>query len=144
MVEWLRTIGRDLGLMLQALSVMLFVSLIIPTIWQEYYAIPGLLFSGLITFGAGAGLAKLCANTSEPGKLHGMMIAASGWFLIALFGALPFYFIAWTVALDPTFLTVPQMQPEGYATLAVFRQPINGIFESMSGFTGTGLTMTDR
>lgn len=43
MVAWLRTIGRDLGRMLQALSAMLFLSLIV---WQEYYAIPGLLLSG--------------------------------------------------------------------------------------------------
>ncbi|WP_227353855.1 TrkH family potassium uptake protein [Haladaptatus salinisoli] len=144
MVAWLRTIGRDLGRMLQALSAMLFLSLIVPTVWREYYAIPGLLLSGLITFGVGSGLAKLCRDAAEPGKLHGMMIAASGWFLVALFGALPFYFIAWTVALDPGFLAVPQMRPEGYETLAAFRRPINGIFESMSGFTGTGLTMTNR
>ncbi|GAA0235797.1 TrkH family potassium uptake protein [Halobacterium noricense] len=130
--------------MLQALSVIVFASLLIPIVWQEYYAIPGLLLSGLITCSVGTGLTKLCENAAEPGKLHGMMIAASGWFLVALFGALPFYFIAWTVALDPTFLNVPRMQPEGYETLAAFRQPINGIFESMSGFTGTGLTMTNR
>ncbi|WP_227379870.1 TrkH family potassium uptake protein [Haladaptatus halobius] len=139
MVEWLRTIGRDLGRMLQALSGMLFVSLSIPLVWREYYAIPGLLLSGLITFSLGIGLAKLCRNAVEPGKLHGMMIAASGWFLIALFGSLPFYFIAWTVALDPALISAPPMTE----TLAVFKHPINGVFESMSGFTGTGLTMTD-
>ncbi|WP_231186730.1 TrkH family potassium uptake protein [Haladaptatus sp. DYF46] len=144
MVEWLRTIGRDLGRMLQALSAMFFVSLLIPLVWREYYAVPGLLLSGLLTLSLGAGLTRWCRSAAEPGKLHGMMIAASGWFLVALFGALPFYFIAWTVKLDPVFLSVPQMQPEGYATLAAFRHPINGIFESMSGFTGTGLTMTDR
>ena len=68
-----------------------------------------------------------------------MMFAASGWLCIALLGSLPFTLVAWTAALDPG-LGAPPPTP----TLAVFKNPLNSVFESMSGFTGTGLTMTDN
>jgi len=56
-----------------------------------------------------------------------------------LFGSLPFTIVAWIVTLEPG-LGAPDLTP----TLAAFRNPLNGFFESMSGFTGTGLTMTDN
>jgi trk system potassium uptake protein TrkH len=133
----LRTVLSDLGRILQALSGMMFLSILVPIIWKEYYAIPGLLVSGGLTLGVGSLFSKLAGDAEEPAKLHGMMIAASGWFLVALFGSLPFLLVAWTVTLDPLWLSVSA----DTATLAVFRNPLNGIFESMSGFTGTGLTM---
>ena len=88
----------------------------------------------MIPFGIGWYLTSRFAGAQKPNKLYGMTIAASGWFCIALFGSLPFTLIAWTVALDPGY---------GTPTLAAFLDPLNGFFESMSGFTGTGLTMTD-
>lgn len=133
------TIGRDLGRILLALSGMLLVSLIVALLWGEYYTVPGLLLSGLLVLAVGWPLTHRFRDAAEPGKLHGMTIAASGWLLVALFGALPFWFIAWTVALAPDWF-VPEMTP----TLAAFLSPTNAVFESMSGFTGTGLTMADR
>jgi len=141
MAARLPTIARDLGRMLQALGGLVFVSLLVPIVWGEFYAIPGLLVSGAIPFAIGRGLARRFERASDPGKLHGMMIAASGWLFVGVFGSLPFLLIAWTVAADPAVLSVPTgAQTE---TLAAFREPINAFFESMSGFTGTGLTMTD-
>ncbi|SFP84886.1 Cation transport protein [Halolamina pelagica] len=35
-------------------------------------------------------------------------------------------------------------EPAQTATLAAFTEPLNALFESVSGFTGTGLTMTDN
>ncbi|MFW6376577.1 MAG: TrkH family potassium uptake protein [archaeon] len=135
------TIARDLGRMLQALGGLVFVSLLVPLVWGEFYAIPALLVSGAIPFAIGRLLWRRYRDAPEPAKLHGMMIAASGWFLVGTFGSLPFLLIAWTVALDPAPLSVPASAST--ETLAAFREPINAFFESMSGFTGTGLTMTD-
>ncbi|MFB6183676.1 MAG: TrkH family potassium uptake protein [Haloarculaceae archaeon] len=124
--------------MLQALAGMLFVSLLIPLVWGEYYVLPAFLAAGLLTLGIGTGLYERFAGAEDPDKLHGMYVAASGWFLVAAFGSLPFTFVAWTVALHPAFV------PPAVAThsLSAFKNPLNGLFESMSGFTGTGLTMT--
>lgn len=129
----------DLGRILQALSGIMFLSVLVPLIWGEYYAIPGLLVSGGLTLGVGTLFSMVAGDAEEPTKLHGMMIAASGWLLVALFGSLPFLLVAWTVSLDPFWISIPM--DVDTLTLAAFRNPLNGVFESMSGFTGTGLTM---
>ncbi|MFB6109425.1 MAG: TrkH family potassium uptake protein [Halodesulfurarchaeum sp.] len=133
-----RTILRDVGRMLEALGGLMVLSLLIPIVWREFYAVPPLLLSAAIPIALGAGLHRRYESASDPTRYHGMVIAASGWFLVAVFGALPFVLVAWTVRLDPALLDAPA----GTATLAAFTNPINAVFESMSGFTGTGLTMT--
>lgn len=108
-------------------------------VWGEFYAVPALLVTGIVPLGIGRLLVGRFAGAERPNKLRGMMIAASGWFCIALFGSLPFTIVAWTIALNPGLGS-----PEPTATLTAFENPFNGFFESMSGFTGTGLTMTDN
>lgn len=136
----LATVGRDLGRVLLALSGLIFVSALVPLVWGEYYAVPGLVVSGAVPLVPGWMLSRYFSDAREPGKFHGMVIAASGWFLVALLGSLPFLTVAWTVALAPGWLGAPELTP----TLAAFRSPLNAVFESTSGFTGTGLTMVDR
>lgn len=143
MGQRLKPLARDLGRILKALSGMVFLSIIVSISWGEYYAVPALVISGLIPLGIGHLLTVRYPEPENIGKLHGMMIAASGWFFVGVFGSLPFYLIAWTVAVDPYggLVTVPASV--GTPTLAAFRDPLNSVFESMSGITGTGLTMTD-
>ncbi|MFC7139244.1 TrkH family potassium uptake protein [Halosimplex aquaticum] len=143
MRQRLKPLARDLGRILTALSGIVFASIVVSVAWGEFFAVPALLVSGLIPLGIGRLLTTRYSDADEIGKLHGMMIAASGWLLVGLFGTLPFVLIAWTVAVDPFF--GPLAVPAGMdtPTLAVFRNPLNGFFESLSGFTGTGLTMTD-
>ncbi|WP_137286318.1 TrkH family potassium uptake protein [Halorussus salinisoli] len=138
MVEF-EALSRDVGRILQALSGLMFVSIFVSVVWGEYYAVPGLLISGGITLVVGSALTRIVSEEVEIGKLHGMIIAASGWFLVAVFGSLPFYLIALTVRSNPAVLATPELTP----TLDAFTNPLNALFESMSGFTGTGLTMTD-
>ncbi len=140
MNEAMETIGRDLGRILEALSGLLFVSLLVPLVWGEFWAMPALIVSGLVPFVIGYYLTSRFREATQPGKLHGMIIAATGWLLVAIFGSLPFLSIAWTVELGLPVVETPA-QTE---TLAAFTEPLNALFESMSGFTGTGLTMTDN
>ncbi|WP_433634370.1 TrkH family potassium uptake protein [Halomicrococcus sp. NG-SE-24] len=139
----LKPLARDLGRILEALSGMIFLSIIVAIVWGEYYAIPALVISGMVPLGLGHLLTTRYPDPEDIGKLHGMMIAASGWFFVGVFGSLPFYLIAWTVALDP--YGGPLAVPANVVTptLAAFQDPLNSFFESMSGITGTGLTMTD-
>ncbi len=134
------TIGRDLGRIFQALAGLLFVSLLVPLVWGEYWAMLSLFISGLVPFVIGYALTARFQGAAQPSKLHGMIIAATGWFCVAIFGSLPFMLIAWTVEIGLPFIETPSQT----ATLAAFTDPLNAIFESMSGFTGTGLTMTDN
>jgi len=136
-------IARDLGRILQALAGMVFISVAISLVWGEFYAVPALVVSGLVPLVVGRALSGRYADAGEPGKLRGMMIAASGWFFVAVFGTVPFVLVAWTVALDPFGGPLSVPPGAGSETLAAFQSPLNGFFESMSGITGTGLTMTD-
>jgi trk system potassium uptake protein TrkH len=137
------TIGRDLGRILQALACLVLVSIVVSIVWGEYYAIPALFVSGLVPLGIGRLLSTRFGAADDPGKLHGMVIAASGWFCVGVFGSLPFLLIAWTIAIDPAGLGAPDLSGRAASTVGAFRDPLNALFESMSGFTGTGLTMTD-
>ena len=139
----LKPLARDLGRILQALSGMMFLSIIVAALWGEFYAIPALFVSGLVPLGIGYALTRRYPEQRDLGKLHGMMIAASGWFLVGVFGGLPFYLVAWTVAGDPYGGVLAAPAGVDTPTIAAFRNPLNSVFESMSGFTGTGLTMTD-
>jgi trk system potassium uptake protein TrkH len=138
-----QVIARDLGRILKALSGMVFASAVVSLAWGEFYAVPALVVSGIVPLVVGWGLSRRYADAGQPGKLHGMMIAASGWFFVALFGTFPFLLVAWTVALDPFGGPLGVPAGAGSETLAAFRSPLNSFFESMSGITGTGLTMTD-
>jgi trk system potassium uptake protein TrkH len=141
--ESIRTIGRDLGRILRALAAITFASIVVPLVWREFYAIPAIVLAGLLPLAIGTALNRQYTDADEPGKLHGMMIAASGWFLVAVFGTFPFLLVAWTVALDPFAGPLAVPAAVDTSTLAAFTNPLNSFFESMSGFTGTGLTMTD-
>ena len=137
------TIGRDLGHILQALAGLMLVSIVVPVLWGEYYAIPALVLSALVPLSIGWLLTRTFSEADDPGKLHGMMVAASGWFFVGIFGSLPFLLIAWTITVDPAGVGAPDLTGRAASTVGAFRNPLNGVFESMSGFTGTGLTMTD-
>ena len=134
----LAPVGRDLGWMLRVLGGVVLVSVVVPLVWGEFYAVPGLVVSGLVTAVTGWGLSTAFAGADVPDKLHGMLIAATGWFAVAVFGSLPFLAVAWTVALSPGVVETPPATE----TVLAFTDPLNALFESMSGFTGTGLTMT--
>ncbi|GGL36539.1 potassium transporter Trk [Halarchaeum grantii] len=136
MQESSATIGRDLGRIFQAFSVMPLLSLPVALVWNELYAVPALLVSAVLPLGVGTALARRFAGAAEPGKLHGMMIAASGWFLVAVFGALPFLLVAWTQRF--ALFGAPLLSE----TTAAHLSALNAVFESLSGFTGTGLTMS--
>lgn len=87
-------------------------------------------------------LLRICETADEPSTAHVFLSAATIWFVAALVGTLSFLAIAWTVALDPGFLSIPPSAID--PTLRAFRQPVNAWFESMSGFTGSGLTMARK
>lgn len=134
------TIGQDIRRILEALGGLILISSVVPIVWGEYYALPALLISAAIPLGTGYILYHRFRTASAPNRLHGMIVAAVGWFAVGVFGSLPFLLIAWSVQLGvPGFTT-----PAPSQTLAAFTEPLNALFENMSGFTGTGLTMTDN
>lgn len=117
------------------------VPLLVGILYGEWYSALAFLVSGVITAGAGGVLYVSFRAAPEPKQHHSMIVAGAGWFVIALFGALPFVLAAyWT----------PSSVVESYgvagtayrSSLLNFTDPLHALFESMSGYTTTGLTMS--
>jgi len=131
------TVARDVGRILRVLSVTAFASALVSVLLAEYYAAPSFLLTGVAMLAAGTVCSRRYSDAPEPGKLHGMLIAATAWALVSTFGGLPFLGVAYTVEYAPSWVGAPSMTD----TFAAFLDPLNALFESWSGFTGTGLTM---
>ena len=132
-------VGRDAGRIVQAVSLMLVVSVVVAAVNREFYAIPAFVVSAAIIAGFGTGLVRLCQGAAPPKKREAMVTAATAWALVGVLSGLPFFLVAWTIQVDPfpVWTDTPPMD----TTTAVFLHPLDAVFESMSGFTGTGLTM---
>jgi len=133
------TVGRDVGRIVQAVSLMMLVSAVVAAVTREFYAIPAFVASAVVTGGLGTALVRRYRDAAAPEKRDAMVTAAAAWALVGVLGGLPFLLVAWTIQVDPfpAWANTPPVDP----TTAVFRHPFDAVFESVSGFTGTGLTM---
>ncbi|MXR19209.1 TrkH family potassium uptake protein [Halobacterium bonnevillei] len=133
------TVGRDVGRIVQAVSLMLVVSVVVAAVNREFYAIPAFVVSAVVMAGIGTGLVGRYRDAAPPEKREAMVTAATAWALVGVLGGLPFLLVAWTIQVDPlpVWANTPAVDP----TTAVFLRPLDAVFESTSGFTGTGLTM---
>nr|WP_276302096.1 potassium transporter TrkG [Halorussus sp. DT80] len=121
-------------------------------VFAEWYPALAFLLAGGLTASIGLGAKQYFADAPEPRMKHGMIIAAAGWFCVALFGAIPFFLTAYLTppevmatyvesAPAGTYEAVTMLGVESRSSLVYFRDPLHAFFESMSGWTGSGLTM---
>ena len=125
---------RDLGLLIPVVGLMALLSLIIPLVFGESFVLAPFAITAATSFALGAllyfPLRKVAGDTQLK---HGLIIAAFGWLLVAALGSLPF------------ILTALMVDPGASSeTLQYFKDPASAFFESISGYTGTGLTMAAR
>lgn len=99
------------------------------------------MLSAAAIFILGYSISQFFKNAGEPHYNHSIIIAAAGWLGIAMMGGVPYFVIAW-ITPDPV---MNQWIPEGstytFSSLVYFKNPLHCLFESMSAFTTTGLTM---
>lgn len=122
------------------LGFVIMVPAIVAFIYEEWYAMEGFLLSGSIISVFGYIIYRILENMQEPEFKHSLVIAALGWLMIIIVGAIPYYIIA---CITPDEV-MQKFVPEGmtYASsLLNFRNPLHCLFESTSAFTTTGLTM---
>ena len=137
----LATIARDVGSLLAMQSGLMVLSVGVAVLAREPYAAGSFLLAAAPTALVGLAARRRFADAPNPRMKHGMVVAAAGWLATATFGALPFIFTAY---LTPTAVAagfVPAGADYAASSLYVFRDPIHALFESMSGWTGSGLTM---
>lgn len=129
-----KTVLRDLGVVIHVPGLMALVSLPLCWAFAEGYAAGPLLVTAAVSLLPGQLLYWSCRK-AEPMRLrHAMVTVVLSWIAVPLIGLLPFLLIAGHLAGLPD---TPQ-------TVLVFRDFWNALFESMSGFTSTGLTVTAR
>lgn len=137
----LAVIGRDVGSLLAMESLLMAVSVLVAIGFGEWYAALAFFIAAGATAGVGLGARKAFDEAPAPRMKHGMIIAAAGWFATAAFGSLPFFLTA-HFAPDSVFTAlVPAGVEYTQSSLVYFRNPLHALFESMSGWTGSGLTM---
>lgn len=130
-----RRISLYVGEILKILSYVTISSSLVSIIFQEWFGVLAFLI-GFISFYIASYLMKRVGEQDKPSVSDSMAIATTSWVLTGLLGSVPFLIMAWTINFNIEILGTPGMNN----TLVAFLNPINGIFESVSGFTSTGLT----
>lgn len=114
--------------------------LLVAVVYAEWYSALGFALAAATSAGTGYLVYRWCGSCGEPRSYHAMLIAGAGWLFGALFGALPFLFIAYLTPDDVAQSFVPA--GETYrSSLETFKNPLHAVFEAMSGYTTTSLTM---
>jgi len=126
---------RNVGMVLPAVGLMAVASIVVCVVFREAYAIPPLLATAAISFALGAGLYFPFRRAGESRLRHALLAAAIAWSLAMFLGALPFYFTAHLV---------PPGSLADNVELSYFRDMANSFFESVSGLSTTGLSMSPR
>jgi len=136
------TIFREIGGLLLLLGIVFLLPMLVSMLYREWYSAVGFLVSAAITSGIGYVVHEVyLKSAAEAEKKHAMIIVACGWLAVAVMGALPLLLIACITPPDVLQAFVPP--GENYSSSILhFRNPLHALFESMSGFTTTGLTMS--
>lgn len=129
-----KIILRYLGLMVHVPGLMAICSLPVCYGYGEYYAFGPYLATAILSVAAGQALFRLNRSEKDARLSHGMFVAALGWVIVPIIGTIPFLGVAAHLA----------QHNEATPTVVAFVEPSNALFESFSGFTGTGLTMALR
>jgi len=125
----LRIVLRGVGLLAPVVGVMALLSLPVAIIFRETYAIGPLVLTAVLSLVVGVLLYMPFRRAGETELKHALIIAALGWLAAAGIGAVPFYLIS---------LQLPAGLVSPYSDIA------NAFFDSVSGFTTTGLSMSLR
>jgi trk system potassium uptake protein len=146
----LAIILRDIGALVLMQAALMGFTVLLALTFGEFYAALAFLLAGVVTATVGSVTRKTFENAPNPVMKHGMVIAAGGWFATAIFGAIPFFLAAHLTPVSvmnsyvPAGASYKPIRVGGATTmssLAYFQNPLHALFESMSGWTGSGLTM---
>lgn len=127
----IRTVLRDIGLLLHVPGVMALISIPVCLIARETYALVPLFTCAIASLVCGQLLFRQAKSKQSNRIPYAMATAALGWLLVPLFGAIPLVMTA----------NANNLAPDLSTTILPFQNPWNCIFEAFSGFTSTGLSM---
>jgi trk system potassium uptake protein len=131
---------RQIGSLQIVLGLSLSVPFIVSLIYGEFFSALGFVISSVFCTGTGFLLYKGFQSSFEPLQRHALIIAALGWLSISILGGIPYLVTAYITPAEVIENVCPP-EAEYTSSLYYFRNPLHSIFESMSGFTTTGLSM---
>lgn len=129
--EPIKTFLRDLGLLLHIPAVLFIPTLFVIIHFEEYFALPGFLIMAMVSLFFGQLLYRSFKNNEKEKRKYSLAMVSLSWLIIPLLGAIPFYGISVSAS-------------EVIGEAEKFSDGTSAIFESMSGFTSTGLSMLDK
>jgi len=122
---------RAVGLLMQVPGFMALLSLPVCWFFGENYATQPFLLTAVVAIAPGQFLYHRFRLEKAARFRQALLIVALSWLLLFVLGTIPFITIAHHLA----------NQPEASATMLEFRSLWNALFEAVSGFTSTGLSM---
>ncbi|WP_458188022.1 TrkH family potassium uptake protein [Haladaptatus sp. NG-WS-4] len=146
----LAIILRDIGALVLMQAALMGFTVLLALAFREFYVALAFLVAGVITATVGEVARRAFEDAPNPVMKHGMVIAAGGWFATAIVGSIPFLLAAHLTPVSvmnsyvPAGASYEPIRVGGVTTmssLAYFQHPLHALFESMSGWTGSGLTM---
>lgn len=123
-----KAILHHLGSFLRIPALLCLPTFVVIIIFQEWFALPAFGVMMVLTFGTGQFLFRRYREHTLLQPASALVLISLTWLLIALFGVIPFYGVALS----------------GHPGAATFLDLNSAFFESMSGFSGTGLTMVKK
>lgn len=136
----IKLIFKQIGGLLIVLGYAMIIPMLVALIYAEFYSALGFLLSGMISLGLGYTSYKGIRSIEDISSHHALVIAALGWFAVVVMGAVPYTLIAFITPEEAAMRFIPDGADFG-SSLWYFKNPLHAIFESMSGFTTTGLSM---
>lgn len=131
---------KEIGNLISLMAIILLVPVIVAVIYQEWYSALAFILAALSSFVLGKTVHLIFRKAIEPQHNHAYVIAALGWLLMTVMGGLPMFFAAYITPQSVMNSFIPE--GAGYeSSLLYFRNFLHCLFESMSAYTTTGLTM---
>ena len=132
----MRKILAGLGLMLHVPGFMALLSVVVSIVFNESFGTEAFLLTGVASLGIGQLLYRLFSFPHRKEKIHTvyevMVLATVGWIGAVILAAIPYFYIAHHL---PDYLVQAHQ-------IYNFREVLNALFESLSGYTSSGLTVT--
>ncbi|RZU97965.1 TrkH family potassium uptake protein [Spiribacter vilamensis] len=125
----MREVLRGTGFLLHVPGLMALLSIPVAGWADEWWGAWGFALTAAIALITGQSLVRATRGRDRFYRYHSMLIAGISWVLIAIIGAIPVFVSAHLAPLSAE------------AAMQLFRQPAHAFFESVSGFTSTGLTV---
>jgi trk system potassium uptake protein TrkH len=129
----MKKILSGIGLMMHVPAFMALLSLIIAFLFEEYTGAEAFALTAFVSLLIAQVLYRVYQVSHDTlSVIEVMWVAFLGWSMVSLIGALPFFYMAFQM---------PDAMVESHKMMP-FRSFINSLFESISGYTSTGLTVT--